>query len=434
MAKASWAAPEAVEKRGAIIFTAQLPGEDSETADESLTELEQLLRTLEIPTLARLIQRRVSLVPATLVGEGKLDEIRTLAATHQAALAVCDRPLSPPQVRNLEKHLGLPIMDRSNIILDIFARHAKTREAKTQVEIARLEYLLPRLTGAWTHFQRQAGGGVTTRGMGETQIEIDRRRARDRIARLRCDLDAIRRERAVLRKGRMHELRTALVGYTNSGKTSIMSALTRSTATPEDKLFATLDTSVRALHPATRPNILLTDTVGFIHNLPHSLVESFKSTFDEVRDANLLLHVVDLSHPRYREQMDTTRAVLTETGIGNIPEILVFNKADQVKDPWLARVVRRAYPGSVVVSTRDAASMDCLRQRICEHFTQGLLRTTLDLPVQDGAALALAYASCHVERVDYDRQHPERIQLTVQGTLHALGKLGVISNTEGETL
>lgn len=366
-----------------------------------MTELEALLITLEVEPKARVVQRRQKFTAHCLLGTGKAEEIRDLAKKHGATLVVFDQTLTSPQVRNLEQITGCQVTDRSGVILDIFAKHARTNQAKTQVEIAKLQYLLPRMAGAWTHLERQSGG-FQSRGMGETQIEVDRRRAREKIARLQRTLDQIRKERATQRKARRNELKVALVGYTNTGKSTLMNGLTQAQLIAKDALFATLDASVRTLNPMTRPKILISDTVGFIRKLPHSLVESFRSTLDEVQEADLLLHVVDAGHPNYKDQMAATQQVLEEIGAGHVPQIIVFNKLDRVEDPFLPRILKHAYKGSIGISAFRPGDILRLRDHIYDYFAKHLVTAKVQVAQTDQDAISLVYNHCLVLEADYD--------------------------------
>ena len=414
-------AMRAPEQRSAIIVGVLLAGEEDTTNDD-LDELTQLLATLRIQVGGRVVQKRQKITPKCFVGEGKVEEIKQLAAATEAGMIIFDRQLSGPQVRNLEEMTNCAVSDRTGIILEIFARHARTTQAKTQVEIARIEYMMPRLAGAWSHLERQRGGGVQ-RGMGEKQIEIDRRLARERMSRLKRQLEGIGKDRQNQRKARISELKVALVGYTNSGKTSIMSAMTKATVQAEDVLFATLDSSVRALDPSSRPKVLLSDTVGFIRNLPHGLVESFKSTLDEVLEADLLLHVVDVSHHNFRAQMRTTEDVLREIGAGDIPVLMVFNKLDRVSDPLLAKILRAAYKNSDFVSAHSEADMERLRRQVIRYFEENLVKATLDVPADDQNLLSVIYKSCLILSSDFSVQDRAlfevRIAPAVLAKLHA---------------
>ena len=419
-ARADGDRPVSRDVRSAIIVGVQLPEDNEARLVEDLDELEALLSTLGVITCGRIVQRRQRLTAKCLLGTGKVDEIRELAKAREARLVVFDRPLSPPQVRNLEEMTGCEILDRAGVILEIFARHARTTQAKTQVEIARLEYMLPRLSGAWTHLHRQRGGGVV-RGMGEKQIEIDRRRARERISRLKDQLQHMAEDRRVQRKARRSEIKVALVGYTNSGKTTLMNALTHAKLQAKDALFVTLDSNVRTLDPATRPKILLSDTVGFIRNLPHGLIESFKSTLDEVLEADLLLHVVDISHPGYQAQLDTTAKVLEEIGASAIPMIMVFNKIDRIDDPFLAKVLRQAWPGSIALSAYNDEDALRLRTHIYKFFETNFVRARLTIPAADQEAVSLVYNTCLVVETDYEMQGFVRID--VQATRASIERL-----------
>jgi len=416
----------------AIVVGVLLPGDSPQQLGEDLDELAALLQTLGVITGGRIIQKRQRLTAKCLLGTGKVEEIATLAKEVGAKLVVFDRPLSPPQVRNIEEMTGCEVLDRAGVILDIFAKHARTNQAKTQVEIARLEYLLPRMSGAWTHLHRQRGGG-NLRGMGEKQIEVDRRRARERIARLKAQLGQISKERATQRKSRRNELKVALVGYTNSGKTTLMNALTHAKLQAKDALFVTLDANVRTIDPSTRPKILLSDTVGFIRNLPHSLVESFKSTLDEVLEADMLLHVVDVSHPSYGIQMETTQKVLDEIGAGGIPTIVVFNKLDNLDDAILPKVLRQAYKGSICVSAYSEEDIIRLRKHIYDFFAANFVWAQLRIPADDTSALSQVYNSCLVTETDYET--PDFVVIEVKATRAVLNKLSpfIIKEIEPQT-
>ncbi|SMF32687.1 GTPase HflX [Pseudobacteriovorax antillogorgiicola] len=409
------------EPAGAILVGILLSGESFEKLKEDLDELESLLDTLGVRVHGRIVQKRHRLTAKTLLGTGKVDEIKELAESYNADWVVFDRALSPPQVRNLEEMTCKSVMDRTGVILEIFSKHARTNQAKTQVEIARLEYLLPRLTGAWTHFQRQAGGGVRSRGMGEKQIEIDRRRARERIAKLQKQLDQIRKEKQTQRKARSQELKVAIVGYTNSGKTTLMKSLTRATVAGKNELFATLDTNIKAIDPRTRPKILLSDTVGFIRNLPHSLVESFKSTLDEVREADLLLHVVDVSYHSYEDHIRITRQVLEEIGAGDVPQLMVFNKSDLLDDPILPRVLKAAYPGSQTLSANSPEEVNQLRDHIYGFFRKNLVSYSVAIDISEQTALSKVYNNCLILKTDYDETG--KMVFYVQSTRATMAKL-----------
>ncbi len=300
--------------------------QDERQVKEYLDELEFLADTAGAVVLKKFTQKLDLPNKATFVGPGKLDEINSYIKMVEADTVIFDDELSPTQLRNLERKLECKILDRTNLILDIFAKRAKTAHAKTQVELAQYQYLLPRLTRMWTHLERQRGG-IGMRGPGETQIETDRRIILDKIARLKTQLVKIDKQKATQRRNRGKMVRVALVGYTNVGKSTLMNRMAKSEVFAENKLFATLDTTVRKVVVENIP-FLLADTVGFIRKLPHGLVESFKSTLDEVREADILLHVVDISHPGFEEQIETVNNTLQEINAGDKPLLYVFNKID----------------------------------------------------------------------------------------------------------
>ena len=362
----------------------------SETqAEEYLDELAFLSETAGAEPVARFLQRLDTPNPATFVGKGKLDEIAEYVSAHEVGLAIFDDELAPNQLRNIERRLGIRILDRTSLILDIFATRAQTAHAKTQVEMAQYQYMLPRLTRLWTHLERQRGGNIGLRGPGETQLETDRRIILRKISQLKEQLKKIDKQKSVQRQNRGKMVRVALVGYTNVGKSTLMNVLAKSDIFAENKLFATLDTTVRKVVLGNLP-FLLADTVGFIRKLPTQLVESFKSTLDEVRESDLILHVVDISHPEFEDQI----AVVTETlreidALGDKPQILVFNKIDAYqhipKDPddltpatklnrtreeleksWMARMGNDC----VFISARTGEGMDELRQLLYERVKE----------------------------------------------------------------
>jgi GTP-binding protein HflX len=322
------------EAERAILIGVEPKSTPLKSSSVYLDELEFLAYTAGAQTLKRFTQRLEKPHPKTYIGEGKMEEISAYVKEHEIDLAIFDDELSPSQIRNLEEYIQCKIVDRSSLILDIFAKNAQTAQAKTQVELAQSEYLLPRLTRMWTHLQKQKGG-IGMKGPGEKEIETDRRVIRDKIAKLKKELQDIDKQSVTRRKNRESMTRIALVGYTNVGKSTIINLLAKSDVLAQDKLFATLDSTVRKVvfppHPVTyKPCIfLLSDTVGFIRKLPHQLVESFKSTLDEVKEADILLHVVDVSHPQFEDQMDTVTSTLEEIGASNKKVITIFNKIDK---------------------------------------------------------------------------------------------------------
>src|SRR5204863_4720888 len=349
------------KRKRAILAAVQLPGVSDLEFDASLEELRQLAKTLGFEVVDRFTQKRASFASAAYFGVGKLEELRALQ--HSTDVILVDHEISPSQAHNLAKEAGREVMDRTMVILEIFRRHARSRAARAQVEIARLGYMGPRMREA----AKQAGpkdrgrSGTGGRSGGESAGELDRRKIRDRIAELQGELDAIDLERKTQRTRRQERqglARVALVGYTNAGKSTLMRALTGSEALVADKLFATLDTTVRALHPDTVPRVLVSDTVGFIKNLPHGLVASFKSTLDEALEASLLLHVVDASDAGFGRQIAVTEKVLVEIGAEDVPRLVVFNKIDRGGDE---AALRAKYPGCIVMSAKREGDVARLR-------------------------------------------------------------------------
>ena len=364
----------------AVLVAVMNDRQDETQVTEYLDELEFLAETAGVRTLKRFVQRLANPNSRTFVGEGKLAEIAAYVEENEVDFVIFDDELSPSQIRNLDKVFSRKIYDRTSLILEIFAQRATTAYAKTQVELAQCQYLLPRLTGMWTHLERQRGGTGTRGGAGEREIETDRRIVRDRISRLKEQLKKIDKQMAVQRSNRGQLVRVALVGYTNVGKSTIMNLISKSEVFAENKLFATLDTTVRKVVLDNLP-FLLSDTVGFIRKLPHQLVESFKSTLDEVREADLLLHVVDISHPNFEEQIAVVTETLQEIGAGEKPVFLIFNKIDaysfiqkdeddltpatkenmtldELKNSWIAK----ANTPCIFISARERINIDKLRK------------------------------------------------------------------------
>ncbi|HZJ73909.1 MAG TPA: GTPase HflX [Perlabentimonas sp.] len=321
------------EKETAVLVGVHIKGQADEVIEDYLKELEFLADTAGASVVKQFVQRLDRPNPKTFIGSGKVDEIKQFAEDNEVDLVIFDDELSASQLRNLERELNRRILDRTNLILDIFAQRAKTAHAKTQVELAQYQYILPRLTRMWTHLGRQRGG-IGLRGPGETEIETDRRIIRGKISKLKKELQSIDKQMFTQRKNRGALVRVALVGYTNVGKSTIMNMLSKSEVFAENKLFATLDTTVRKVVIGNLP-FLLSDTVGFIRKLPHQLVESFKSTLDEVREADMLVHVVDISHPNFEEQLHVVSQTLHELDADDKPTLLVFNKIDAYR--WVEK-------------------------------------------------------------------------------------------------
>jgi GTP-binding protein HflX len=335
--------------------------------DANLGELALLTRTAGAEVAGRLVQRRQALNASTFIGRGKLEQLKEKTAAEDANLVIFDDDLTPAQTRELERYLDVRVIDRSTLILDIFARHARTAESKIQVELAQLLYLLPRLTRMWTHLSR-TGGGIGTRGPGETQLEVDRRRIYAKIAKLKEKLGKVRVERAVQREGRRGAYRVSLVGYTNAGKSTLFNALTRADVPVEDQLFATLDTTTRRLHVGDGQVLLLSDTVGFIRKLPHHLVASFRSTLEEVIETDLLVHVVDASSDNLSGQMAAVDSALEELVPDGTPRLLVFNKTDLVTDETDREGLRAREPEAIFCSALSRRDVESLRGRLVETW------------------------------------------------------------------
>ena len=337
-----------------------------------MEELERLAKTAGAQVVGRFTQQLKSVTPATLMGRGKVQEVKASLGDLDADLVIVDEDLTPAQQRNLESEFKIRVIDRSQLILDIFAQRARSNEGKLQVELAQLNYLLPRLTRQWTHLSR-LGGGIGTRGPGETQLEVDRRRVRERINHLKRRLKTVERTRTLQRKERdeVPFATVALVGYTNAGKSTLMNALTRAGVFVEDKLFATLDPTTRALRLPNGDKVMIIDTVGFINKIPHSLIEAFKSTLEEVKSADLLLHLVDMANPLFEKQIQVVEDVLKEIGAGEIPTILAPNKIDVVPAPPLRQQKERAVEGICPISALTGAGIEELLQVVGTILEQG---------------------------------------------------------------
>jgi GTP-binding protein HflX len=386
--------------RKAILVGAVLPANGAVTLASSLEELEGLATTAGYEPAGVITQRLLRINPKTFLGEGKVEELGQVVKLHDAEVVIFDEDLSPGQTRNLEKELGCRIIDRSWLILEIFNEHAHTREAKTQVELARLKYALPRLTRMWGHLSRQRGG-IGLKDVGETQIQLDRRLIRDQISKLEKKLKQIDREKKTQRKSRRNIYKVALVGYTNVGKSSLMNCMTGAGTLVEDKLFATLDATVRKIERNFPFPILLADTVGLINKLPHDLVASFKSTLDEVRDADLLLKVEDLSHPDHASHAETTDRLLRELGADRLDSVRVFNKIDRVTDRGIREEAKRRYPDAVWLSCKTGEGLEALRKAIVACYEKRLGGYRLELDFQQARLVPKIRKLAFVTREDY---------------------------------
>jgi len=373
--------------------------------NNSLKELRELLRTLGIIDGEEYVQNRKSIDPATMLGAGKLEEIAELARDEGSNILVFDFELTASQLRNIKRITGLEVVDRNTIILEIFAHHARTREAKIQIEISRLQYLLPRLTSMWGHFTKQRGGGRAVGGEGEQQLELDRRMVRERIELFKKQLVEVQRSREQQRKKRQNQAVTAaLVGYTNAGKSSLMNRLCRVNVLEENKLFATLDSTFRTLNPDSKPPMIMIDTVGFISNLPNTLIEGFKTTLESAQEADLLVIVCDISDPNYQKQLRVTKEVLSELGLNEKKQFIVFNKKDLLNDPVRARIIMRNYPDSFLISSFDEEDIKNLRNHIINFFLSQQDHYDLFIPYEDGESQSKLRANANIIKMTSHEQ------------------------------
>ncbi|MBT3266813.1 GTPase HflX [Candidatus Poribacteria bacterium] len=405
----------------AILVGVEWTGREGDTysVQDSMAELAALAETAGVEVVCQVVQRRNRPHAATLIGSGKVDELRVLNEEVNADLYLFDDELSPGQMRNLDKTLDSKVLDRTDVILDIFAQRARTKEAKLQVELAQLEYAIPRLRRAWTHLSRVGGGsgvggGVGTRGPGRTQLEMDQRLIQRRIKQVRKDLGDMRRQRRVQRSARTKEYTASLVGYTNAGKSSVLNALTgeRHVAT-EDKLFKTLDPTTRQLDIDDGRSLLVTDTVGFIQRLPHRLVAAFRATLEEVLEADLLLHVVDVAHANPVAQIASVNEVLAELEALDIPTLLVLNKVDLLDDAKVLSDIKAEYPDAIPVSSVTGDGMDSLRHELSTRAGEGEQEYEFRLPHERGRLLSYLYEHGQVDDVDYGE-----LEVTVRAHLH----------------
>jgi GTP-binding protein HflX len=388
------------QKERAILVGLALNRIERWQAEEHLDELALLADTAGADVVDKIIQEKDKIDPAYFIGRGKAQIISEQANESDADMLIFDDDLNPAQVRNLEKLSGKKILDRSGLILDIFARRAKTKEARTQVELAQLNYLLPRLTRQWTHLSRQVGG-IGTRGPGETQLEVDRRLIRARISILTKELLKIKNQREVRRLGRELILKVALVGYTNAGKSTLLNKLTQSEVFVEDRLFATLDATIRRMKLSTHSQALLIDTVGFIRKLPHHLVASFMSTLEEARVADVLLHVVDVSHSHFEDHIVVVKEVLNQLEISHKPTLYVFNKIDRLQNPGLVERLKNEFQPSVFVSAATGESLNELRIEIDRVISTTVFERDLAVDIARPEIVSKIYDLAEVLGAEY---------------------------------
>lgn len=462
--------PSSSSRPPAVLVGVQLPGVSDIEHTADLAELGRLVHTLGYEVVATVSQRRDSVAAGTVLGSGKLQELarltggsgtvptgaqarkskarerweageeapaeeeageefeeeepeegegmRPLEVTPQ--VVVVDHELSPSQLSNLERATGAQVLDRTGVIVDIFHRHARSREARMQVELARLNYLAPRMRESTGSRERQQG-----RGSGDSALELDRRKIRDRLAELKAGLASIQQDQDQRRYARRDQLRVALVGYTNAGKSSLMRALTGSEVLVADQLFATLDTTVRALQPETRPRILVSDTVGFIQKLPHDLVASFRSTLDEALEASLLLYVVDGSDPTWEAQLEVTRSVLREIGAESVPSRLLFNKADRLS-PEVREALLQQHPEAIVLSAHSPEDVAALRLKVMEFFERSMTEAELVIPYAQQGRVGEVYENARVLSEEFD-EHGRKLKIralpaAIAKLTHAFGK------------
>ena len=411
----------------ALLVGIILPQNNQIDIDNHLSELSLLAETAEIEVLGEITQKLVKVNPAFFVGKGKASQVIEQAKVLDANLIIFDEELSPAQIKNYHKLAKeIKVIDRSALILDIFKKHAKTREAKTQVELAFCQYLLPRLTRQWTHLERQMGGVGTRAGMGETQIEIDRRLIRDKISKLKLDLKKIEIERTTQSQKRKREFRVALVGYTNAGKSTLFNSLTGNNVYVQDQLFATLDTTVRKLKINKTHQVLISDTVGFIRKLPHNLVASFRSTLKELLEADLILIVLDASSVIIDDHLDTIKRVLTELGADDIPKSLVLNKIDLVQEELELKRLRNKFSDAIFISALHHLRLDDIRDHIIDKIESDFEIFDLKIPYHKGKTISQLQDQVEILESDYG---DDKIYLKIKGRKDTVDKiLGLLLN------
>lgn len=388
----------------AILIGVKLRDNMMHETEESLQELRQLAETAGIEVVCETIQSRNAPNPTYFIGEGKVEELKPLIEELNTDAIIFDEELSPAQNRNLERALDVATIDRTGLILQVFAQRALTKEARLQVALAQLEYALPRLTRMWTHLSRLAtggGGSRRLRGPGETQLEMDRRWVRRNIGRVRKALQSVEKQRAVQRRNRSEKIKVSLVGYTNAGKSTLFNRLTGESVLAEDKLFATLDSTTRKVELPQKQQILLSDTVGFIKKLPHQLVAAFKATLEEVVEADLLLHVVDVSHPEAEAQIAAVNEVLDDLEATDIPMLMVFNKIDNLQTEDDLQILRSQYPDAHLISAHRGDGVATLMEALSNRFAELGTNLSLTIPYTDGKALDLLYKHGTVLNAEY---------------------------------
>jgi GTPase len=382
-------------------------------AEEYLDELALLADTAGADVIHKMLQERDGIESAFYIGKGKVEQLAQMVEDEQITLIIFDDDLSPVQLRNLERETKVKILDRSGLILDIFASRARTNEARTQVELAQLQYLLPRLTRQWTHLSKQFGG-IGTKGPGETQIETDRRMIRQRISHLKEKLEKISSQRKTQRQGRKDFISMALVGYTNVGKSTLLNALASSDVFVENRLFATLDATTRQVELAPSVSVLMTDTVGFIRKLPHHLVASFKSTLEEIVEADVLLHVIDASHPTAQEQIQVVNETLAELGAAQKPVLHVFNKVDTLEDRSAMHELQEKYAPAVFISAQRGINLSGLKEALVTMVSSAASEITVTLPASEYKILSQLHELAEISEKNYE-EDVVTLKLRVRG-------------------
>ncbi len=387
----------------ALLIGLEKQGVSKWDLQDSLEELAELANSAGAEVVDTVTQKLQKPTAPYYIGKGKAEAIKHSFQDREITSVIFDDELSPAQGRNLENLLARKVLDRTQLILDIFAQRARSREGRLQIELAQLQYLLPRLTRMWDHLSRQTGG-IGTRGPGETQLEVDRRRVQERIARLERELEAVRKTRAIQRQGRKrHQWPVAaVVGYTNAGKSTLLNLLTGADVVAENRLFATLDPTTRSLVLPNKQRVLLTDTVGFLRKLPHTLIESFKATLEEVSEADLLIHIADLSHPRVDDQMEAVEGVIKELDAFGKQTLIVFNKIDKLQNRELAETYVKRFPGSVAISARTGEGVNQLVQALQNTLSAWRLRSRFRIPASESALIAEIHRVGHVLELHYE--------------------------------
>ncbi|MEY2542675.1 MAG: GTPase [Verrucomicrobiota bacterium] len=387
----------------ALLIGLEKQGVSKWDLQDSLEELAELASSAGAEVVDTVTQKLQKPTAPYYIGKGKAEEIKHSFQDREVTSVIFDDELSPAQGRNLENLLARKVIDRTQLILDIFAQRARSREGRLQIELAQLQYLLPRLTRMWDHLSRQTGG-IGTRGPGETQLEVDRRRVQERIARLERELEAVRKTRAVQRQGRKrHQWPVAaVVGYTNAGKSTLLNLLTGADVVAENRLFATLDPTTRSFVLPNKQRVLLTDTVGFLRKLPHTLIESFKATLEEVSEADLLIHIVDLSHPRVDDQIEAVEGVIKELNAFGKQTVIIFNKIDNLANRELAETYTKRFPGSVAISARTGEGVSSLVQALQDALSAWRLRSRFRIPASESALIAEIHRVGHVLELHYE--------------------------------